>query len=629
MCGIAGQFAYHYAALPVDRDEIRSIRDRMASRGPDGAGEWYSEDERVGFAHRRLSIIDLSDRAAQPMISADGSLVITFNGEIYNYRELREELAAKGRVFRTTSDTEVLLQLYAEKGADMLQVLRGMFAFAIWDQRRAALFLARDPYGIKPLYYADDGWTLRFASQVKALLTSPRVGRAPDPAGVAGFYLFGSVPEPYTLYREIRSVPAGSYQWVDATGPTPPVAYMSVATVWQGGNGKASLPPAALREAVREVVLDSVRHHLVSDVPVGAFLSAGIDSGTLVGLMKDAGQQEVHGVTLAFSEFLGRAEDESVLAAEVAALYGVRHSIRQVDEREFLDDWPRILDAMDQPSIDGVNSWFVSKVAHEAGLKVAVSGVGGDELFGGYGLFREIPQWVRWLWLPSRVPGLGRLMEQAQAIFAPLFPRVHPKARGLFRYGGSYEGTWFLRRGLFLPSELPRVLGHDMAHEGLHRLRLIPHIRAGLSTASGPASRRPIGRYSPFGRVAALDSTFYLRNVLLRDTDWASMAHSLEVRTPLVDRVVLEKLAPILRDAGAIDRKAILASSPSRPLPAATLSRAKTGFATPLAGWQKDLPQVRMLLETRLLHRDAELWSRQWGRFVAASMVSQGTWPRS
>ena len=175
MCGIAGQFAYHYAALPVDRDEIRSIRDRMASRGPDGAGEWYSEDERVGFAHRRLSIIDLSDRAAQPMISADGSLVITFNGEIYNYRELREELAAKGRVFRTTSDTEVLLQLYAEKGADMLQVLRGMFAFAIWDQRRAALFLARDPYGIKPLYYADDGWTLRCAAQVKALLQSYRV----------------------------------------------------------------------------------------------------------------------------------------------------------------------------------------------------------------------------------------------------------------------------------------------------------------------------------------------------------------------------------------------------------------------------------------------------------------------
>jgi asparagine synthase (glutamine-hydrolysing) len=198
MCGIAGIFAYHYAANPVERSELRTIRDHMAARGPDGAGEWYAQEERVGLGHRRLSIIDLSERGAQPMTSGDGKCVITFDGEIYNYRELRAVLELKGRKFRTETDTEVILQLYAEKGEAMLEDLRGMFAFALWDAERNALLLARDPYGIKPLYYADDGWTLRFASQVKALLAGGRVSRDPEPAGWAGFCLFGSVPEPFT-----------------------------------------------------------------------------------------------------------------------------------------------------------------------------------------------------------------------------------------------------------------------------------------------------------------------------------------------------------------------------------------------------------------------------------------------
>src|SRR6476660_7666483 len=210
MCGIAGIYAYHYAANSVERAELCKIRDHMAARGPDGVGEWFSVDGRVGFGHRRLSIIDLSSAAAQPMASADGKLVVTYNGETFNHRELRAQLEARGRTFRSQSDTEVLLHLYAEKGADMVHDLRGMFAFAIWDAERRSLFLARDPYGIKPLYYADDGWTFRFASQVKALLTGGGVGLDPEPAGQVGFYLFGSVPEPFTTYRAIRALPAGA-----------------------------------------------------------------------------------------------------------------------------------------------------------------------------------------------------------------------------------------------------------------------------------------------------------------------------------------------------------------------------------------------------------------------------------
>jgi asparagine synthase (glutamine-hydrolysing) len=228
MCGIAAIFAHSPDAPSVERGELVSIRDRMLSRGPDGAGEWISPDQRVGLAHRRLAIIDLSPTGAQPMASSDGRFVITFNGEIYNYRELRHRLEQGGCQFRSQSDTEVLLHLYAEKGADLVNDLRGMYAFAIWDARERGLFLARDPFGIKPLYYADDGRTIRVASQVKALLQSQHIDTAPEPAGHVGFFVWGSVPEPFTLYRGIRALPAGNTMRIDASGCGGPKSFCSV-----------------------------------------------------------------------------------------------------------------------------------------------------------------------------------------------------------------------------------------------------------------------------------------------------------------------------------------------------------------------------------------------------------------
>src|SRR5438270_3327766 len=233
MCGIAGIYAYHYAANPIDPGELCRIRDHMAARGPDGAGMWCSQDGRVGLGSRRLAIIDLSESGLQPMASADGKLIVTFNGEIYNYRALRSDLEARGYVFRTQTDTEVLLHLYAAKGPEMVHELRGMFAFGLWDANKRGLLLARDPYGIKPLYYADDGWTLRFASQVKALLAGGGVSTDPEPAGWAGFLLFGSVPEPFTTYQEIRALPAGATMWVNALGPSEPSRDYSVAKVFR------------------------------------------------------------------------------------------------------------------------------------------------------------------------------------------------------------------------------------------------------------------------------------------------------------------------------------------------------------------------------------------------------------
>src|SRR5205823_14917808 len=238
------------------------IREHMAARGPDGAGTWCSEDGRVGLGSRRLAIIDLSENGLQPMVSADGKLTVTFNGEIYNYRALRSDLEARGYVFRTQTDTEVLLHLYAAKGPEMVHDLRGMFAFGLWDAEKRGLLLARDPYGIKPLYYSDDGWTLRFASQVKALLAGGKVGCYPEPAGWAGFCLFGSVPEPFTTYQEIRALPAGSTLWVDRVGIRQVKQYFSIANVYcNAGAASSTADEEDVQLRVRNALVDSVRHH--------------------------------------------------------------------------------------------------------------------------------------------------------------------------------------------------------------------------------------------------------------------------------------------------------------------------------------------------------------------------------
>ena len=575
MCGIAGIFAYLDVAPPVDRAELMRINDRLAPRGPDGNRQWFSPDGRVGFAHLRLAIIDLSEGGAQPKASADGSLVITFNGEIYNYRELRAELQAKGRVFQSESDTEVLLQLYAEYGDAMVGRLRGMFAFGLWDLARRRLLLARDPLGIKPLYWADDGWTLRFASQAKALLAGGAVSNDPDPAGIVGFHLFGSVPEPFTVWRAIHTLPAGTTLVVDAAGPAAPQRYYDVAGALAARATAAQVEPADARRQVVAAVHDSVRYHLVADVPVAVFLSAGLDSGALLGTMAQLGVRDIVAVTLAFEEFRGANLDEAPLAVEVAARYGARHIVRTVDRAEFERDLPAILDAMDLPSIDGINTWFVAKAAREAGIKVALSGLGADECFGGYPSFTDVPRSVHWLRPMNWLPGLGALLRcgLSAAIHGGL--GIHPKAAGLLQYGGSWAGAYLLRRSVYMPWELKDLLDPAVLKEGLRRL--VPLQRIGAVLEDG-------GSLGDFDRVAALETSLYMRSQLLRDADWAGMAHGVEIRVPYVDPFFLAALPPGGALA-AMDAKAAVADIPDPPLPAASRARRKTGFVTPVGRW--------------------------------------------
>ena len=578
MCGIAGIHAYLDVAPPVDRAELARINDRMAPRGPDGSGLWLSAGGRTGLAHQRLAIIDLSANGAQPMHSACGRYTITFNGEIYNYRELRDELMSRGYRFRSDSDTEVMLQLYADCGADMVAKLRGMFAFGLWDAEKRTLLLARDPLGVKPLYWADDGWTLRFASQAKALLAGGRVARDPEPAGIVGFHLLGSVPEPFTVWRDIRSLPAGTTLLVDRTGPQVPKPYYDVAQALARRAAKAKPDPAAARRLLTEAVRDSVRHHLVADVPVAVFLSAGLDSGALLGAMAGLGAGPVTAVTLGFAEFKGLAVDETPLAAEVAARYGASHIVRTVDRAEFERDLPAILDAMDLPTIDGINTWFVAKAAHEAGLKVALSGLGADECFGGYPSFVDVPRSVHWLRPVSWLPGVGALARRGLSAAIAAGLGLHPKAAGVLQYGGSWSGAYLLRRSVYMPWELQELLDPDLLREGLRRLAPLSRIAAALQ------ADRPLG---DFDRVAALETAFYMRNQLLRDADWAGMAHAVEIRVPFVDPFFLAALPPgdVLQ---SLDAKDAVADVPEPPLPSAVRNRRKTGFSTPVGRWLRE-----------------------------------------
>lgn len=578
MCGIAGIFAADPEAPPARGAELTAMNEAMRPRGPDGAGEWMDDDGRLAFAHRRLAIIDLTDAGAQPMATPDGRLVITYNGEIYNFMALRDELESQGVEFRTRSDTEVLLHLYRRDGANMVHKLRGMFAFALWDADRQGLLLARDPYGIKPLYYADDGKTLRFASQVKALRAGGAVGHGVDPAGHVGFFLLGYVPEPHTLYADIRALPAGHTLWLDRAGGRETNQYADVTRFF--AEARDGLP-----EDLAGQVLDSVRHHLVSDVPVGVFLSAGMDSTTLAALAAQCrderggrdgnGGGEVRTFTLGFEEFKGTQWDEVPLAEAVAKHYGTSHTTRWVKGTHFQAELDHLLAAMDQPSIDGANTYFVAREAAESGLKVALSGLGGDELLGGYDTFSMVPRVVSALgWVPFG-RGLGAAL---RVVSRPVVDMVtSPKYAGLLEYGGDYAGAYLLRRGVFMPWELPGLLDGDVVRDGWRALE--PRLRL-------DHDQRGIAR--PAQKVGALETAWYMRNQLLRDSDWAGMAHSLEIRVPLVDPVLGRALAPYLGGAdrgGGVLSKRALPLTPAKPLPDAILNRPKTGFAVPVQDW--------------------------------------------
>lgn len=579
MCGVIGLFRPCRAAAPLDLARVAAARDRMAHRGPDGAGMFQAADGRLVLGHRRLAIIDLSEAGAQPMTDADAGLSVVFNGEIYNYRELRRELAADGATFRTWSDTEVLLRLYDRYGVEGLARLSGMFAFALWDERRQGLLLARDGLGIKPLYVFDDGETTGFASECRALaaLLPERLAGRADPAARLGFFMYGWVPEPFSPWAAISMLPAGSWRWIDAEG-TRRGRFFDVVDEIAGAEDAARTAAAKNRRdqlaELRDDVAASVARHLVADTPVSLFLSAGVDSAMIAELAA-ATVGGLAGVTLAADCFVGSHDDEVPGAAATAAACGMAHHVQRLTAADFADQRDALLAAMDVPTIDGVNVFFVARAAAAAGFKAALSGVGGDEMLGGYPSFRQIPPLTRFLGPLARAPWVGPVLGRGlRRMTAPaLGGFTSPKYASLLECAGTSADAYLLRRGLFMSWELDGTEDRRGAAETLARVR---------------AAMGGDGRYeqiaSPHLRVLALETELYMRGQLLRDADWAGMAASVEIRTPLADAALLRQAVGLIAGMTPPPDKRALASVVG-PQSAAAACRPKTGFSLPVRDW--------------------------------------------
>lgn len=587
MCGIAGIIFKQDTSDSFDlENRLACMNQTMHHRGPDDEGIFVSPDKRVGFANRRLAIRDLSPAGHMPMRDAEGDVCITYNGEIYNADTLRAELQTIGHVFQSDSDTEVILEGYKEWGQAILPRLRGMFAFALYDQRPGILptiLIARDHMGIKPLYYAETSTAFVFASEIKILLASGLIGQEINPAGLTGYLLTGSVPNPLTIYRAILSLPPASHLTFPAASvqiqPTP---------FWhlpQDTNSVTSIDEAA--HAVRECLLDAVKTQLVSDVPLGAFLSGGLDSSTVAALMRRITDGDIRTCSMVFEE---SAYNEAPYSQAVAHAAGTNHYERVITAADVLAEFDAILSVLDQPSNDGVNTYFVSKTAREAGLTVALSGLGGDELFGGYpNTFHDVPRiWQALKWVHV-IPAGSVLTKTALGLL--------PQRRGWGRISDALNHpptlstAYWTRRGMFSPTEAKALMHPDWWQEGSTAFDMVKHVaqNAGSIDASDSAT---------FAWISRAELRTYTHHQLLRDTDVMSMAHSLEVRVPLLDRVLVEtvlRLPDHVKRAQNGTMKSLLLRAVKDDLPPqVTARRTKQGFTFPFDLWMRGVLRKRV-----------------------------------
>jgi asparagine synthase (glutamine-hydrolysing) len=572
MCGIGGVVRFGSSDAGVDASRVAALSTALAHRGPDGAGTWRSTDGRAMLVHRRLAIIDPSPGGAQPMQSTDGRHVIVFNGEVYNYRELRAGLEQDGERFSTASDTEVLLRLIARRGAEALADVRGMFACALWDSREQSLLLARDRFGIKPLYVAAGADRVAFASEVGALRRAGLVGREVSPAGVLAYLAWASIPAPLTWLRDVEALDPGTWRQWRRDGQQARGCFADVSAAYVSAPGGAG-GEAAMRERVADAMRDSLRAHLVGDVAVGVFLSGGIDSGAIVSTARSVTGSNLHAYTIVVDE---AGYSEADRAREVAETFGATHHVIRVDASNIHRELPAIVQCLDQPTADAVNTYFVSKAVATTGLKAVLSGVGGDELFGGYPSFERIPAGLQ----------LGRALGPAMRATGPAATLALPAWRAAkwrhFAGDPDLESGYRAMRGFFMPEELDGILGPALAEHGVREAAetAVAGAEARIFTSAGPER--------PLASVARMETRGFLGSQLLRDADAVSMAHGLEVRMPYVDHELLHAVWPALgAHPSQVRGKRALYEALPQPLPRAVTGAAKRGFTLPFAEWMR------------------------------------------
>jgi asparagine synthase (glutamine-hydrolysing) len=586
MCGIAGILTPQPLRLDAALDAMQAA---VRHRGPDDQGTWLSPDRRAAFAHTRLAILDLTRAGHQPMSTPDGRYTITFNGEVLNFQALRQSLEQRGVPFHTRCDTEVILRAYEADGPACIATLRGMFALAIWDAREQTCLLARDRFGIKPLYYHERGGRLTFASEVKALLASGLVPRELDADGLFGYFLTGTVPEPRTLLRDVKCLEAGTYAiWKEGR--------LTATRYWdlEFADRAAAGDPVAL---ARAALIDSVDHHFISDAPVGVFLSGGVDSTALVALASQRRDRELHTFSLAFP---GWSEDESGVARRTATHFGTHHTEWPIDGATANELFNGFLAASDQPSIDGLNTFAVSRLAREHGMKVVLSGLGGDELFGGYKSFDEVP----------RLAAVNRALSYAG-------PLRTAAGEGLQRIAGDprwrrlgdvltqtpdLESTYTMFRGIFTHAEAEALVRHYATD-----VPVALDQQRDASEIADPTARDAISR---------LELTRYMRNQPLRDSDTMSMAWGLELRVPFLDAPLVNTLSAIPATVRLQPAKRFLLQAVPE-VPEWVAAQPKRGFMFPFERWLGD--EWRGVFAG--VEHDApvpvETWYRKWCLFVA------------
>ncbi len=560
MCGIAGILS---KSGSVSHEQIKRMTDSMCHRGPDAEG--FYVDGPLAFGHRRLSIIDLSAAANQPFIDNSGRYIIVFNGEIYNYAEIKPLLG--DYQFRTQGDTEVILAAYIKWGEKCLSYFRGMFTIVIWDKQERSLFVARDRLGVKPLYYYEDSNHFVFASELRAVLTMFPGKKKLNQAAIAEYFRYQSIGFPFTPVEGIHQMEAGTWMMLK-NGQTKKETYWNIFT---NRSDFHLTNKKDVEGKVRELMLQSVKRRLVSDVPVGAFLSGGIDSSAVVGLMKEAGDPSPKTFTISFDE---KEFDESKYADIVAKKFHTDHTRIVLRPEAMLDELTNALDAMDVPTGDGINTYVVSKAIHEKGIRVALSGVGGDELFAGYPIFMNHINLVQkqWIWkTPLALRNIaGLVLGKGEK---------RDRMRQLIRLPGSeIYNTYPVFRQLLSPASLQKHTRLGGNHPQMFSRQLL-------------AKQQEFLKLPYYSQVTAAEYLGYTQQTLLKDTDQMSMAHSLEIREPFFDQDLVEFVMSVPDHFKVpVYPKSLLVESLKPMLPDEIVHRKKQGFVFPWEQWiKKDL----------------------------------------
>jgi asparagine synthase (glutamine-hydrolysing) len=579
MCGICGVVS---ADTRQVEPAVRRMMQAMVHRGPDDDGFVElpllnaKSGPAVGLGFRRLSILDLSLNGHQPMVNSSTGDWLVFNGEVYNFRTLRAELSGLGVIFRGTSDSEVVLHALSRWKEQALPKLQGMFALAFYDSVERRLLLARDPLGIKPLYVAELPDRFVFASEIQALRSSGLVPLDFDVAGIAGMLAYGAVQSPRTVFEKIRSFPAGSYQWFDA-GVVSGRPQPAPRRYWSFPDETTSPPPADAAAEVSRLLREAVQRHLVADVPLGVLLSAGIDSTVLAAYAREF-SCNLTAFTVGFDS--PDLPDERAAAASTAATIGVRHVPVHVDSSTLPALWHDWLATLDSPSIDGFNTRIVSRAIAREGVVVGLSGLGADELFGGYPSFRRAPQ------LAKIVRAMGVIPRQIRSSIFAQFGRLDGRE-------GAFEKLADLMATDGSVAGMAQAMRRTLSDRRLASLRLDPtqlalshhdsERNAGLSLKESPIA-------DAFNTVSRIESVHYMGDTLLRDTDANSMHHGLEVRVPFLDLPLVNYVSAlpgsVKRSAGS-PPKLLLRQACAHVLPAEIASRPKTGFTLPIGSWMR------------------------------------------